>query len=145
MATEKITINSVGNVYVIDSKNTCLYVFNESVLFLFHFGKKKSFSRDRGSLSSLHTAIAIDSEDYVYISESNVGISIFDKNGCFVKAFGACGNNLRDIKAIHIDNRGNLYVCESRNDCVCVFSGIRESLLIEQSDLCMIYECNYYY
>ena len=117
---EKIAISSVGNVYVTDSKNTCVYVFNENGQFLFQFGKKGN-SRDRGSLSS-PTAIAIDREDYVYISESNVGVSIFDKDGCFVKAFG---NNLRDIKAMHIDNRGNLYVCESRNSRVCVFSGIK--------------------
>ena len=98
----------------------CAYVFNESGKFLFSFGKKGS-SRDRGSLSS-HTAIAIDSEDYVYISESNFGVSIFDKEGCFVKA---CGNNLKDVKAMHIDSRGNLYACESRNNRVSVFSGIK--------------------
>ena len=66
--------------------------------------------------------IAIDSEDYVYISESNFGASIFDKEGCFVKA---CGNNLKDVKAMHIDSRGNLYACESRNNRVSVFSGIK--------------------
>ena len=42
-----------------------------------------------------------------------------------MKAFGTCGNNFRDVKAMHIDNRGNLYVCESRNNRVCVFSVIK--------------------
>ena len=100
---EKIAINSAGNIYVTNSMNTCAYVFNVSGQFLFSFGKRGS-SRDRGSLSS-PTAIAIDSDDYVYISESNFGVSIFDKEGCFVKA---CGNNLKDVKAMHIDSRGNL-------------------------------------
>ena len=67
-----------------------MYVFDESGQYLFSFGRKGN-SRDRGSLSS-PTAIAIDSEDYVYISESNVGVSIFDCNGCFVKAFGVRGS-----------------------------------------------------
>jgi streptogramin lyase len=96
-------------------------VFNESGQFLFSFGRKGSL-RDRGSLSS-PTAIAIDSEDYVYISESNVGVSIFDSNGNFMKAFSVCEKSLGNVKAMHIDTRGNLYVCESRNNCVCTFSG----------------------
>ena len=116
---EKIAINSAGNAYVTDSKNTCVYVFDESGQYLFSFGRKGN-SRDRGSLSS-PTAIAIDSEDYVYISESNVGVSIFDCNGCFVKAFGVHGSSPGNFKAMHIDTRGNLYVCESRNNHVCVF------------------------
>jgi DNA-binding beta-propeller fold protein YncE len=106
-----------------DSKNACVYVFNKSEKFLFSFGRKGN-SRDRGSLSS-PTAIAIDSEDYVYISESNVGVSIFDSNGNFMKAFGVCKNSLKNVKAMHIDTRGNLYVCEGRNNHVCIFSGIK--------------------
>ena len=54
--------------------SVCSYVFEESGQFLFNFGRRGS-SRDRGSLSS-PTAIAIDSKDYVYVSESNVGVSI---------------------------------------------------------------------
>ena len=37
---EKIAINSVGNVYVTDSKNTCVNVFDQSGKCLFRFGKK---------------------------------------------------------------------------------------------------------
>ena len=114
---EKIAVNSMGNIYVTDSKNTCVFVFDGSGRFLFRFGKKGTM-RERGSLSS-PTAIAIDKEDYVYISESNVGVSIFNKEGCFVRAFGACGNalgSLRDIKAMHIDHSGNLYICEGNGN-----------------------------
>ena len=118
---EKIAINSAGKAYVTNSKNTCVYVFEESGQFLFSFGRKGNL-RDRGSLDlSSPTAIAIDSEDYVYISESNVGVSIFDCNGCFVKALGVRGSSPGNVKAMHIDTRGNLYVCESRNNHVCVF------------------------
>ena len=115
---EKIAINSVGNVYVTDSKNTCVNVFDQSGKCLFRFGKKGNL-RDRGNLSS-PTAITIDREDYVYVSESNIGVSIFDKEGCFVKAFGT---DLRDIKAMHIDHRGNLYVCEGKDNCVRIYEG----------------------
>ena len=85
---------------------------------------EKGSLRDRGRLLS-PTAIAIDSKDlYIYVSvcESNFGVSIFDKEGCFMKAFG---NDLKDVKAMHINSRGNLYVCESRNNHVSVFSVIK--------------------
>jgi hypothetical protein len=98
-------------------------VFNESGQFLFSFGRKGNL-RDRGSLSS-PTAIAIDREDYVYVSKSSVGVSLFDSNGCFVKSLGIRGNSIGNVKAMHIDTRGNLYVCESRNSRVCIFSRIK--------------------
>ena len=123
---EKVAVNSQGSVYVTDSKNNCVYVFDQDGKFLFSFGKKGS-SSDRGSMSS-PTAIAIDHEDYVYISGSNVGVSIFDREGCFVRAFGIRGDEpgeFRDIKAMHIDHKGNLYVCESRSNRVQIFVGIK--------------------
>ena len=123
---EKVAVNSHGSVYVTDTRNDCIHVFNEDGKFLFTFGKKGS-SSDRGSLSS-PTAIAIDHEDYVYVSGSNVGVSIFDREGCFVRAFGPRGDEpgeFRDIKAMHIDQTGNLYVCESGNARVQIFAGIK--------------------
>ena len=47
---EKIAIYSAGYIYVTDSKNTCVYVFNESGQF--HLNLVKSSSKDRGNLSS---------------------------------------------------------------------------------------------
>ena len=124
---EKVAINSVGNIYVTDSKTTCVYVymFDQSGQFL----GKKGNSRDRGSLSS-PTAITIDRDDYVYVSKSNVGVSIFDKEGCFVRAFG---NDLRDIKAMHIDHRGYLYICEGKDSHIRVFTGIKSQVETEKS------------
>ena len=56
----------------------------------------------------------------MYVSESNFGVSVFDKVGCFEKAFGT---DLRDIKAMYIDHRGNLYVCEGKDNRVRVYEG----------------------
>ena len=122
---EKVAVNSQGNVYVTDNRNSCVHVFDCSGKFLFSFGKKGS-SSDRGIISS-PVAIAIDHEDYVYISGSNIGVSIFDREGCFVRAFGIRGDEpgeFRDIKAMHIDHKGNLYVCEKSNR-VQIFAGIK--------------------
>ena len=42
-----------------------------------------------------------------------------------MKAFGVRGSSPGNVKAMHIDTRGNLYVCESRNIIMYVsFSGI---------------------
>ena len=122
---EKVAVNSQGNIYVTDNRNSCVHVFDCNGKFLFSFGKKGS-SRDRGTISS-PVAIAIDHEDYVYISGSNIGVSIFDREGCFVRAFGIRGDEpgeFRDIKAMHIDHKGNLYVCEKSNR-VQIFAGIK--------------------
>ena len=74
--------------YLISAICQSAYLFNESDNSSSILGKK-GLSRDRGSLSS-PTAIAIDSNNYVYISKSNVGVSIFDREGCFVKALNVC-------------------------------------------------------
>ena len=132
---ESVAVNSGGNVYVTDCRNDCVYVFNSDGRFLFRFGKKGSIcSKDRGNLSS-PVAISIDHEDYVYVSGSKVGVSIFDREGCFVRAFGACGRepeDFRDIKAMHIDHKGNLYVCESKDNRVRIFAGIKSRDQVEK-------------
>ena len=87
---EKVAVNSEGSVYVTDCRNHCVHVFHCNGKFLFSFGKKDG-SSDRGNISS-PVAIAIDHEDYVYVSGSHIGVSIFDREGCFVRAFGTCGD-----------------------------------------------------
>ena len=123
---EKVAVNSQGLVYVTDKKNNCIHIFDQSGKFLLSFGRKGS-SNDRDTFSS-PIAIAIDHEDYVYIGTYRDRVSIFDREGCFIRAFGDCGDEpgqFRDIKAMHIDHQGNLFVCESRNTRIQIFAGIK--------------------
>ena len=123
---KKVAVNSHGSVYVTDTKNHCIHVFSRDGKYLFNFGRKGN-SSDRGTLSS-PAAIAIDYEDYVYVSGDDVGVSIFDSEGNFIRAFGDRGDkpgDFRDITAMHIDHSGHLYVCESRNNRVQIFAGIK--------------------
>ena len=123
---KKVAVNSHGSVYITDTRNHCIHVFSQDGKYLFNFGKKGT-SSDRGTLSS-PVAIAVDHEDYVYISGDNFGVSIFDREGNFVRAFGVRGDKpgeFRDITAMHIDHNGYLYVCESKNNRIQIFSGIK--------------------
>ena len=72
-------------------------------------------------------AIAIDSEEYVYISKSNFGV--VDKEGCFIKAFGA---NLKDVKAIE---------CISTAEEICMF--VKAGIIMCQSSLGLNEEENF--
>ena len=123
---KKIAINSHGCVYITDSRNHCIHVFSKNGKYLFNFGRKGT-SSDRGTLSS-PVAIAIDHEDYIYVSGDNFGVSIFDREGNFVRAFGVRGDKsgeFKDITAMHINHNGYLYVCESRNNRLQIFAGIK--------------------
>ena len=120
---EKVAVNSQGSVYVTDKGKDCVHVFDCDGKFLFQIMN----CGDRWSISS-PVAIAIDHEDYVYISGSSVGVSIFNREGCFVRAFGIRGDKpgqFLGIKAMHIDHKGNLYVCEDKNERVQIFEGIK--------------------
>ena len=123
---KKVAVNSHGSVYITDTRNHCIHVFSQDGKYLFNFGRKGT-SSDRGTLSS-PVAIAVDNEDYIYISGDNFGVSIFDREGNFVRAFGVRGDTpgeFRDITAMHIDHNGYLYVCESRNNRIQIFAGIK--------------------
>ena len=117
---EKIAINSQENIFVTDSRNTCIHVFRNDGKFLFSFSKI-------GSSSKL-VAIAIDHEDYVYACGSG-GIFIFDREGCLVHTFGSSGHEpgeFQDVKAIHIDPNGHLFVCEGyKTKRIQIFTGVK--------------------
>ena len=127
-----VAVNSAGYVYVTDERHNSVQVFDFEGRFIFRFGKKET-STERGGLSS-PVAIAIDQEDYVYVSSSNVTVSIFDKEGCFVRAFGSCGDEpgqFRAIKGMHVDENGHLYVSDYKSNRVQIFHGIKSQYLGE--------------
>ena len=120
---EGIAVNSEGNVYMVDSGNHSVQVYSPNGEYLFKFGKEGHDQQKRGTLYSPN-AIAIDKDDYVYVGCSNT-ISIFDKEGEFIRAFGGYGEDPGQfalIRGLHIDKQGWLYVCEWNNDRIQIFS-----------------------
>lgn len=91
---------------------------------MFAFGTEcsKSYYK-RGGLSSPH-AIAIDKEDFVFVGDRDGVVSIFAKNGEFVRSFGGSGDQpgkFGDIRGMQFDSHGHLYVCEWETNRVQVF------------------------
>lgn len=85
------------------------------------------FDRREKSNLSKPTGIATDS-DNVYISESEKGrVSVFNKDGQFVKSFGKTGNGPKEFcfpdgqVVAKVHGRRDLYVCDHGNNRVQVF------------------------
>lgn len=118
---DALAISSEGNLYFADAENCCVRVFSLHGEPLFKFGKSGSLT-ERGSLICPR-AIAIDHEDRVFVGNA-MFISIFDKFGSFVRAFGGNGSDpgqFNLINALHISKNGLLFVSEYSNNRVQVF------------------------
>ena len=85
------------------------------------FGKRGS---GKGQLKE-PKGIAIDSNDIIYVSEcGNNRISIFTREGQFLRLFGTCGQEpgqFNNPTRITISTNGALYVSDSENSRVQVF------------------------
>ena len=102
----------------LDDRNHCVHVLSSSGEYLFKFGKNGPIS-ERVALSS-PADIAIDSEDYIFVASTTI-VSIFDKTGSFVRAFGGQGSEpgqFSHISGLHISTHGHFYVSESYNNRV---------------------------
>ena len=72
------------------------------------------------------TDVAWDAAGNIYVSDGlgNARVAKFNKNGVFVKSWGAKGNepgNFGAARAIAVDARGNVYVADSGNKRIQVF------------------------
>ena len=128
-ALERVAVNSEGSIYVTDKKNKCIHVFDEKFLFSF---KNLSVERDVKSSFFKHfflpspEAITIDHENNIYVATSNDEILLFAPGGHLLRVCGKRGDEpgqFRGIKAMHFDQKGNLYVCESKSDRIQIFVG----------------------
>ena len=121
-----MAFNSAGDLYVTDSRNCKVQVYNQNGRFKFAFGKKSSSRHySRGDLSRPH-AITVNREDLVCIGDENGIVSIFSKKGKFLRSFGGSGKVpglFGSIQAMHIDSQGSIYIGEWKNDRVQVFQG----------------------
>ena len=116
-----LAVNSEEKLYFADNRNHCVHVLSSTGEYLFKFGKCGPIS-ERGSLSS-PTGIVIDSEDYVFVASTTM-VSIFDKTGSFVRAFGGQGSEpgqFSHISGLYISTNGHFYVSEFYNNRVQVF------------------------
>jgi FixJ family two-component response regulator len=116
-----ITFNSQGELYVIDSKNHCVFKYDSSGNFITYFGFKGCCE---GGFDS-PARIAIDKLDNIYITETgNVRIQKFSKEHAFRVIWGKYGSLDGDVKSprgIGIVDEEFIYIADSHKNRVVIF------------------------
>lgn len=113
-----IAADREGRVYVTDSGQNRVIVFEKGGKYLLSFGTAKQFSKPSG--------IAInDHEGRVYVADQkNHKIYVFSKNGNFLFEIGKEGEKDGEFNApthIFVDNKNKLYVTDSLNFRIQIF------------------------
>lgn len=110
-----ITIDSSGDIYVVDTLNHRVQKFNSSGVYQSQFGSYGSgdgqFNEPRG--------IAVDSSGNVYVADTkNCRIQKFNSSGVFQLKTGGIGSGngqFNEPQAVAIDSTGNIYVSDTYN------------------------------
>ncbi len=121
-----IALDSKGNIYVVDTMNGRVQVFDPEGRFLRKWGKLGDgpgmFARPKG--------IAIDSEDHVYVVDSAFNnVQIFNQEGELLLVFGQFGEGRGGQilpAGIAIDSEDMIYVADQWNSRVNVFEYMGE-------------------
>jgi DNA-binding beta-propeller fold protein YncE len=113
-------------IYVTDSLNFRIQIFDVNGKFLFSFGRLGDalgdFSKPKG--------IAVDSENHIYVVDSQFdNMQIFDKAGKLLLVVGSTGRGPGKMSipsGIFIDNQDRIYVADSYNKRIQIFQYLKE-------------------
>ncbi len=116
-----VAVDSNQNLYVVDTGNQRIQVFDATGNFKFTFGRSGSgngqFSSPRG--------IAVDSSQNIYVTDTlNNRIQVFDSAGAFKFKFGSNGagnGQFSSAQGIAVDTSQNIYVADGGNNRIQVF------------------------
>ncbi len=115
-----IAIDSIDNIYVVDSGNSEIKIFDSTGKLLLSWG---SFGSGNGQFQN-PSGILVD-QKYVYISDTgNARIEKFDKNGNFVLTWGTYGEvpgMFHTPTSIAEDRNGNIFVLDSGTNKIQIF------------------------
>jgi len=113
--------NSLKRLYVTDTADHCIKVFDLDGHFLFSFGKRGT---DKGEFN-FPASIVIDGNGDLYINDSlNYRIQVFNADGGFIRLFGRHGDGMGEFsspKGVALDTEGDIYVADAIFDSVQVF------------------------
>ncbi len=117
-----------GWVYVADTHEHAIKIFNDEGVFLRSFGIKGDGEGNFNSPTHLDFKAG-----KLYVSDTlNARVQLFDRDGNFIKTFGRRGlfvGNMPRPKGITVDNNGLIYVVESFHDYLLIFSSEGEFLM----------------
>ncbi|MFC1522957.1 6-bladed beta-propeller, partial [Elusimicrobiota bacterium] len=122
---DDIAISKDGNIYVADTLNLRVQVFDKNGRYIRTIGTGEMTSGNEG-FDDLH-GIAIDKDSNLYVADTqNHRVQVFDKDGTHVKTIGTgeetLGNEGFELPySVAIDKAGNLYVTDAQNHRVQVF------------------------
>jgi DNA-binding beta-propeller fold protein YncE len=122
-----IFIGKDGLLYISDSLNFRVQIFDKNGRFISSFGKHGDglgdFSKPKG--------IAVDSEGHIYVADAHFdNIQIFDRYGKLLLFFGNTGRKNGEMvlpAGIFIDDLDRIYVADSYNNRIQVFQYLKES------------------
>ena len=122
----QIVVGKEGLIYVTDSLNFRVQIFDRYGNFLSSFGKIGDtmgyFSKPKG--------IAVDSEGHIYVSDSQFdNIQIFDRDGKLLLVFGGSGSGLGHMSlptGLFIDQQDQIYVADSYNRRIQIFQYLKD-------------------
>ena len=112
-----ITVSGNNQIFVADYKKHCIIKLSLDDKCL---GKYGTEGTGRGQLKG-PCGVAVDMFGFVLVAEhSNCRVSIFDKDGAFVRSFGA-SSEFSELHAIAINPSGDIYICDTGNKRVQIF------------------------
>lgn len=123
-----IFVSREGLLYVMDSMNFRVQIFNPDGGFLTSFGKlgdgSGNFSKPKG--------IAVDSDGHIYVVDAHFdNVQIFDRQGNLLLVFGSSGNGKGEFilpAGIYISSSDRIYVADSYNKRIQMFQYLKEKV-----------------
>jgi sugar lactone lactonase YvrE len=121
-----IFIGKDGLLYITDSLNFRIQIFDSNGNFISSFGKHGD---SLGDLSK-PKGIAVDSEGHIYIADAHFdNVQIFDKDGSLLLTFGNTGRRSGEFTlpaGVFIDKNDRIYVADSYNNRIQMFQYLKE-------------------
>lgn len=115
-----------GFIYVTDSLNFRIQIFDRNGSFVSSFGK---LGDGTGDLSK-PKGVAVDSEGHIYVSDAHFdNVQIFDRTGRLLLVVGKSGRREGEMflpAGVYIDTRDRIYVADSYNRRVQIFQYLKE-------------------
>lgn len=113
----EVALDSQGNIYVIDGGNHRVQKFDKDGNFLLMWGSNGA--GDGQFLFNVPPAhygsIAVDKDDYVYVTDRHNRVQKFDDNGNFLMTFGRTGypnGEFYTLYGVAVDHQGNIYTTD---------------------------------